>query len=145
MVAFSAGAGLGLSSLHKFSMADDTALLQQPVIDAPSTSGFVLPDYVPTLGGTAMQAPALPEQDVTADPSPVIDVTPVPQDLVEPQASAPAPAAPLKARTTVRTIDVPEPTYDRNRLKARASITETQFFNAETGQLGPSYVVGVYR
>lgn len=148
LVAFSAGAGFGLSSIHKASMDGNVAHLEQPGFSAPAASGFALPEYVPVRVQPAQEAPVAPVQEAIVDPAPIIDQTPAPAVTQPTQKAAPVATATVPAprpQPVVRTIEAPQPAYDPSRYKATVAKPQYQFVDRATGGPRPSYVVGVYR
>ena len=71
MIAFSGGAGLGLSLLHGHTMPTGTAHLAQPAPMTDAQTGFAIPEFVPVSAPAALPQPsaparaALPQVDVS--------------------------------------------------------------------------------
>ncbi|MEO0402593.1 MAG: hypothetical protein AAF214_09490 [Pseudomonadota bacterium] len=165
LVAFSGGAGLGLSILHDYSTSVQTAALASPEIQSDATSGFVIPQHVPSVTLPSLAAPALP-QPVAAATAPVIELpalTTQTAATVRPQMRSAAVAAlatpkaqtkPAQALPTARAAVKKQPQRSdvyNPRAKARAQAPTgyvAQAFTTLDGlapRNGPDYVVGVYR
>lgn len=156
LVAFSGGAGLGLSILHDYSAPVQTAMLTSPEIEGNAASGFVLPQYVPTVSAAAVTVPTLPALTAPTEPQAATDTHQRPRlrpasviALATPEV-APTPFAVLPtARPSVtRSVQV-EQYQPRAKAKARAPITYDAptfgFIERVTPDTRPDYVVGVYR
>jgi alpha-beta hydrolase superfamily lysophospholipase len=148
LVAFSGGAGLGLSALHDYSTSVQTATLAAPELQNDAASGFVIPQFIPVVTAAAVTAPALPSAISVAAPEPDLQMS----TLIRPRmrsdmVAALAPAVETRAVARSAQVFTLSP-----RAKARAKAPSTDYVSQAfitidgfAPQNGPEYVVGVYR
>ncbi|WP_299287403.1 hypothetical protein [uncultured Tateyamaria sp.] len=157
LVAFSGGAGFGLSALHDYSSPVRTATLVSPDVQTDAGSGFVIPDYVPASFTATTFAPKLgapaADSDVISPKLRTQDVSNIRprgrSEAVAMRAAADAPAARL-ARQQVVAHTVSYTPNRRAKAKALAPTgytTSRSFISDESAapRNAPDYIVGVYR
>ncbi|WP_299154018.1 hypothetical protein [uncultured Tateyamaria sp.] len=156
LVAFSAGAGFGLSALHDYSTPLRTATLISPDVRGNAGSGFVIPDHVPASFTATTFTPEF--QEPTAD-SDVISPKLRTQDVsnVRPRGRSDAVAMLAAADTTAKPAIrqqvvarvIPHTTNRRAKAKAFAptGYATRSFISDESAapRNAPEYIVGVYR
>lgn len=155
LVAFSGGAGLGLSAYHDFSTSVQSASLEQPEIINDGSSGFVIPNYVPainaSMSASVLAAPTRPAVFKTPDLSSQTEqptLVALNGPAVDAETIAPL-AAPkknfVKQESAPKFIRQAKPQAASASTVAASGPQAFNDFEEFVPKNAPKYVVGVYR